>query len=266
MSSILCSSQLPSSRQLTRARSTPQAFPGGTSSSLQNLSSSYAAFVTDHFLPSVPVLRITDKKAFVPTLHLTVLGADGSVPMALVLAARAAFCDLAVPKTKVIGWEGAEDDARAGKDMAGIKGAVGAARGKGRARARGADDWDLEDGSTEHMANRDTLPVLVTLHLVPESDAFFVDAAPKEEEACSGKIHAMFRPDGRICGLRTEGDAGIDASRIRPLLQVSVPTRKLEPPCSYRHTARFVDSLANVSQEAKAIALDLAASLNTDLP
>lgn len=200
--------------------STPQAYPHASSSDLSQQSSYFSTLLNEHFLPSIPALRISDKKSFVPTLHLTLISADGGALATLAAAARAALGDLAVPATKEIGWEGAVSDE---KDMAGIKGAVGGAKGKGRARARGADDWDLEgSGEGEHLDGRDELPVLVTLFLVPGSDVVFVDATPQEEAACPTRLHALVRPNGRTCGARLEGQDGIDAARVRPLFEVRV--------------------------------------------
>lgn len=190
---------------------------------MSTMSATYASFLSDYFLPCVPALPITSTKYFTPTLHLTVLSADGNVCSALVIAARAAFSDLRVPVTKNVGVESTEAEAAMGQDLAGIKGAIAAGKGgKGRAkaRARGGDDWDI-DGTTDTLKERENLPVPVTLNLVPDSSAVFIDATPREEAACSSRIHALFRPDGRICGLRTEGDKGIDVARIRPLLEVS---------------------------------------------
>jgi exosome complex component RRP42 len=194
-----------------------------SSKHLETLSATHASFLADYFLPTIPSLPITPTRAFQPTLHLTVLGAGGSLPTALVLAARAAFADLAVPATKALAAEDTAAEAAAGGDLAGIKGAIAAGKagkGRARARARGADDWDI-DGSTGVLAGREDLPVPVSLVLVPGSDVVFIDATPREEAACPQHIHALFRPDGRICGVRVEGDAGIDAARVRPLLEVS---------------------------------------------
>lgn len=187
-----------------------------SSSELSKLSAAYAALLADHFVPSIPHLVITESKAFVPTLHLALLSADGGVAAALALAARAAFVDLEVPKVKVVEWEGEEEN----KDMAGIKGAIGAGKGKGKARARGADDWDI-DGETEPLKEREDLPVCVTLNLVPGSEVTFLDATPSEETACPGRVHVFVRPGGRIAGIRMEGDEAIVADRVRPLLEVS---------------------------------------------
>lgn len=195
---------------------TPQALPALNSSELSKLSAAYAALLAEHFVPSVPRLVITETKAFVPTLHLALLSADGGVAAALALSARAAFVDLQVPKVKVVEWEGEEEN----KDLAGIKGAIGAGKGKGRARARGADDWDI-DGDTEDMKEREELPVCVTLNLVPGSDVTFLDATPAEEAACPGRVHVFVRPGGRIAGIRMEGNEAIEVDRVRPLLEVS---------------------------------------------
>ncbi|KAL1407530.1 hypothetical protein Q8F55_006963 [Vanrija albida] len=212
---------------------TPQAYPHASSSDLAQQATYYATLLSEHLLPTLPELRITEKRAFVPALHLTLVAADGGVLSALGVAARAALSDLEVPRTREIGWEGAGGDER---DLAGIKGAVGGAKGKARARARGADDWDLDDGSGP-LDGREDLPVLVTLFLVPASDVLFVDATPQEEAACPTRLHALVRPNGRMCGARLEGQDGIDAARVRPLFE-----------------------------EAQRIGIDLAAALNADLP
>lgn len=47
----------------------------------------------------------------------------------------------------------------------------------------------------------------------------FLDASPQEELACPDRLHMFFNGHGRICGLRTEGTAGLDVARIRPLLE-----------------------------------------------
>jgi exosome complex component RRP42 len=210
---------------LTLTLSTPQAFPTATSKTLETLSAGYASFLSDYFLPCIPPLPITATKFFVPTLHLAVLSADGGLIFALVVAARAAFSDLAVPVTKNVGTEATEADTAAGDgDLAGIKGAIAAGKhgkGKAKARARGADDWDI-DGTTTDLPDREDLPVPVTLYLIPGSESVFVDATPREEEACPARIHVLFRPSGRICGVRMEGDKGVETGRIRPLLEVSV--------------------------------------------
>jgi exosome complex component RRP42 len=56
---------------------------------------------------------------------------------------------------------------------------------------------------------------------VPDSDRFFLDATPQEELACPDRLHAWFSQDGKVCGVRLEGESGIDADRIKPLLIVS---------------------------------------------
>ena len=63
------------------------------------------------------------------------------------------------------------------------------------------------------------LPVEVCLHLVPGSEAVFLDATLQEEMACPTRIHIFFHPESfKLCGLRMEGDEGIDQARIRPWL------------------------------------------------
>lgn len=51
----------------------------------------------------------------------------------------------------------------------------------------------------------------------------FFDASVQEEAACPNRIHLFFTASGRICGIRLEGGDGLDAERIRSLLQVSKP-------------------------------------------
>lgn len=226
---------------------TPQALPSLGSAALSALSAQYAAHLCEHFAPFVPALPITRERAFLPAVHLTLVSADGSVLSALALAARAAFCDLAVPDTRVVAWAGDADDA-AGAG-AGDKSGFGAlkdgarGRGKGRARARGLDDWDLADGAGTHaMPGREELPVLLALSVVPgppadADEVCFLDPTPAEEAACPQRVLTWFRPNGTVCGIRTEGGRGFDAARIRPLLE-----------------------------QAQALATALAASLNADLP
>jgi exosome complex component RRP42 len=116
---------------------------------------------------------------FVPYLHLTLTSTStGSVLPTLIIAARAAFADLRIPKTKRIGWEagskpGFEEEGES--DLSGIKAAVRAGRtkaGKGKGRT-GGDEWDLDmEGSgdgTIPLEGKEELPVLVTLHLVSRS-------------------------------------------------------------------------------------------------
>ncbi|BEI85821.1 hypothetical protein CcaverHIS002_0601080 [Cutaneotrichosporon cavernicola] len=214
---------------------TPQALPSTDPKTLQTLSASYAALLAEHFVPSVSPLKITETRAFIPSLHIALLSCDGAIASALTLAARGAFADLQVPVTKVVGME--EEDAETQADLAGIKGAIAAGRagkGKGRARARGGDDWDIE-GDSAPLEGREELPVLVTLNLVGEKE--FVDASLREEAACPARVHVFVRPGGRIAGIRMEGDGGIATERIRPLLE-----------------------------EARRIGLELAEALNADLP
>ncbi|CAK9781857.1 ribosomal protein S5 domain 2-like protein [Cutaneotrichosporon oleaginosum] len=215
---------------------TPQALPAADSKTLQTLSASYAALLAEHFVPSLPPLKITETRAFVPSLHVALLSCDGAVAAALALAARAALADLQVPNTRVVGME-EEADAETQADLAGIKGAIAAGRagkGKGKARARGGDDWDI-DGEAAPLEGRETLPVLVTLNVA--GDREFVDATLREEAACPARVHVFVRPGGRTAGVRMEGDGSLATERIRPMLE-----------------------------EARRIGLELAAALNADLP
>ncbi|WVQ93065.1 hypothetical protein IAU59_000129 [Kwoniella sp. CBS 9459] len=232
---------------------TPQAFPTAQSSTLSTVSTQLAAFISTHFIPSIPALAIVpNQKYFQPNLHLTVLSSNGNVATTLVLAARAAFADLQVPKTKVITWTGSEEGTGAGAggvgedgvvgkgDLSGIKAAiqVGKGKGKGKYVARGGEDWDLDldDGEgTEYLSGREKLPVLVTLNLVPNSPNLFLDATPQEESACPSRLHLFFRPptnipdqsgngngngnDLVVCGIRMEGPDGLDSGRIRGLVE-----------------------------------------------
>ncbi|WVF65392.1 hypothetical protein IAT40_000119 [Kwoniella sp. CBS 6097] len=231
---------------------TPQAFPTAQSSTLSTVSTQLSSFISTHFIPSVPALPIVpNQKYFQPNLHLTVLSSNGNVPTTLILAARAAFADLQVPKTKVITWTGTEDGSGAGAgaggvgedgvvgkgDLSGIKAAiqVGKGKGKGKYVARGGEDWDLDmdDGEgTEYLNGRENLPVLVTLNLVPNSPNIFIDAIPQEESACPSRLHLFFRPPANadaeggkgsssltVCGIRLEGPEGLDGGRIRGLVE-----------------------------------------------
>lgn len=107
-----------------------------------------------------------------PQVQLTLLSATSGSPLsALVIAIRAAFADLKVPRTKRIGYEGAEAILEMGDgDLSGIKAALKLGKGgKGKVRkVRGGDDWDLdlEGDGVEIMQGREVLPVLVTLNLV----------------------------------------------------------------------------------------------------
>ncbi|KAK1922729.1 ribosomal protein S5 domain 2-type protein [Papiliotrema laurentii] len=204
---------------------TPQAYPQLKDQALSHLSTIYASIIADHFIPSLPALPIVPPtKYFVPHLHLTLLSASSGSPLsALFLAARSAFIDLKIPRTKQIGWEGAQNDLEMGDgDLSGIKAAL-KVKGKGKVsrRPRGGDDWDLDrEGDGEDVLDgREDLPVLVTLNLVPGSDAVFIDATPEEETACPDRIHLFFKPSGKICGIRTEGPEGLEQSRLRPLLE-----------------------------------------------
>ncbi|RXK35161.1 hypothetical protein M231_07573 [Tremella mesenterica] len=203
---------------------TPQAYPNLGTSDLSRLANSYAALISDHFMPSVKALPILPPtKYFIPYLHLTLLSSSSAcIPTALISAARAAFCDLRIPITKRIGWEGVEGDvgAEVEKDLSGIKAAVRAGRGgKGKSRAvgRGGEEWDLAGGEI-FLEGREDLPVLVVLNLIPNSQAVFLDATPQEEAACPDRLFLYFKRSGKLCGMRTEGTTGLDLDRIRPLL------------------------------------------------
>ncbi|WVQ81382.1 hypothetical protein IAT38_003506 [Cryptococcus sp. DSM 104549] len=213
---------------------TPQAFPNTPSPAISALSTHLTSLISTHFLHFLPPLPILpNKKYFQPQLHLTLLSASGSLPSTLIIAARAAFADLKVPKTKVITWVGEDDeqgDGRGKGDMSGIKAAIAGARtkGKGRMVAKGSEDWDLdlEDGEgVKEMEGRETLPVLVTLNLVPNSPNIFLDATPQEEVACPTRIHMFFSPSPgnpsqpKVCGIRLEGPDGLDQGRIKGLLE-----------------------------------------------
>ena len=171
-----------------------------SSQMLSTLSSQFGSLISDHFIPSLPPLPIlaptkyvfapyhsqpilhclrqprllTAYRYFVPHLHLTVLSTtSASIPTALLIASRAAFFDLRIPKIKRIGYElVSSGQAEEGdKDLSGIKAAVRGSKGRGKAKGvmRGSEDWDLdlEDGDgTAHLEGRDSLPVLVTLNLV----------------------------------------------------------------------------------------------------
>ncbi|OXG39949.1 hypothetical protein C349_04178 [Cryptococcus neoformans var. grubii Br795] len=217
---------------------TPQAFPNISTPSLVALSTHLTSIVTSHFIPSIPALPILpNKKYFQPHLHLTILSSSGNIPSALILAARSAFADLKVPKTKVISWAGESgEDANGGVDvgrgdMSGIKAAIATTKGKGKGKmiARGSEDWDLdmEDGEgVKFLEGREALPVLVTLNMVPNSPNIFLDATPQEESACPTHIHLFFKASSphdlskpKLCGLRLEGPDGLDAGRVRGLLE-----------------------------------------------
>lgn len=49
----------------------------------------------------------------------------------------------------------------------------------------------------------------------------FLDASAQEESACPDRLHCFFTGEGRLCGLRMEGSAGLEVKRIRGLLEVS---------------------------------------------
>ena len=107
---------------------------------------------------------------FIPSLHLTVLTSSGALPAALTLAARAAFLDLRIPKTKIISTESALENE---EDLSGIKAAVrrkGGPKGKKSTAAAASNgaEWELDTsgGGVERMQGAEGLPVLITLNLV----------------------------------------------------------------------------------------------------
>lgn len=121
-----------------------------------------------HRTPSASLLQLgSHPRFFIPSLYLTVLSHTGALPAALTLAARAAFLDLQVPKTKVISTlsEAADED-----ELSGIKAAVrrkGAKIGRRGQKADGTGaEWELDGGRTGGMEGREGLPVLVTLNMV----------------------------------------------------------------------------------------------------
>jgi exosome complex component RRP42 len=56
---------------------------------------------------------------------------------------------------------------------------------------------------------------------VPKSDVVFLDATPQEEAACPDRLYLFFNSSLKLCGMRMEGGEGLDAERVRPLLEVS---------------------------------------------
>ncbi|KAK4689365.1 hypothetical protein P7C73_g733, partial [Tremellales sp. Uapishka_1] len=169
-------------------------------------------------------LNPRNHRYFIPHLHLTLLSSSGSVPFVLALAARAAFSDLRIPKIKRIGWEDVASRTAEGElDAAGIKGAVRVGKAKGKGKSRGEEwDLDMDDGEgLESLQGREKLPILVTLNLVPGSEAVVMDASAQEEVACPDRLHCFFffNGSGKLCGLRMEGGEGLDVGRIRPLLE-----------------------------------------------
>jgi exosome complex component RRP42 len=114
-------------------------------------------------------LRLIYRRNFIPHLHLTLLANSGNVLTALVLAARAAFQHLRIPKTKVIS-SGEAEHADDQKDLSGIKAAVRAGRvgARGKGKVNDGMEWELdaEGDGTKQMDGKDGLPVLVTLNLV----------------------------------------------------------------------------------------------------
>ncbi|WVQ73657.1 hypothetical protein IAR50_003237 [Cryptococcus sp. DSM 104548] len=221
---------------------TPQAFPNTSTSITNNLSTQFQSLLTSHFTPSVPALPILpNKKYFQPHLHLTLLSSSGNIHTALIIAARAAFADLRVPRTKVISWvgePGEEEGAEVAKgDMSGIKAAIAGSKtkGKGKLIAKGNEDWDLDldDGDgVAYMKGREEMPVLITLNMVPNSPNIFLDATAQEEAACPTRILLFFRPTSdsitapNLCGMRLEGPHGLDQSRVRGLLEQGASVAK----------------------------------------
>lgn len=57
---------------------------------------------------------------------------------------------------------------------------------------------------------------------IPDCDAVFLDAGLQEEVACPDRLHAFFDASGKVCGMRMEGESGLDVDRIRPLLKVRI--------------------------------------------
>lgn len=139
-------------------------------------------------------------------------------------------------------------------ELSGIKAAVRSkGRGKGKGKALGGVEWelDLSGSGMRRLERREELPVVIVLNLVclweglmhnwghvgidrwnvlarralmsqvPESKVHFLDATLQEELACPDKLLAFFNKEGKLCGLRMEGDSGLDIDRIRPLLRVS---------------------------------------------
>lgn len=108
---------------------------------------------------------------FIPSLYLTVLSHTGALPSALILAARAAFLDLAIPKTKVISTMSLAENE---DDLSGIKAAVrrkGPKVGRRGQSATGTGaEWELDGGGTEGLGGAENLPVLVTLNMVSSVD------------------------------------------------------------------------------------------------
>ncbi|WRT69238.1 uncharacterized protein IL334_006222 [Kwoniella shivajii] len=233
---------------------TPQSYPTTQPNTLSSISTYLSSLVSSHFTPSLtPFTIIPNTKFFQPQIHLTVLSSDGNIPSGLIIACRAAFSDLKIPRTKIISWTGENDDhndtsQQGGQgDLSGIKAAISRGtnkngKGKGRYIARGGEDWDLdlnrENGSasldgTEYMSGRENLPVLITLNLVPNSENVFIDATLSEESACPSKLHLFFSNSSsisssstqeerelKVCGVRLEGNGqSIDSTRIKTLLE-----------------------------------------------
>ena len=142
----------------------------------------YAALLSSRDQLSTPDQSITlpsntalTSRYFIPSLHLTILSSSGALPSTLTLAARAAFLDLRIPKTKVISTESALENE---EDLSGIKAAVrrkGGLKGKKSAAAAAANgaEWELDatGGGVEKVRGAEGLPVLVTLNLVCPSRA-----------------------------------------------------------------------------------------------
>lgn len=138
------------------------------------------------------------------------------------------------------------------------------AKGRTTRNVKGGDDWDLdtEGEGVEYLDNREDLPVLVTLNLVPGSTAFFLDATPQEESTCLDRVHLFFNASGRVCGIRTEGTEGLDATRVRGLLEVSTDL-------VFGFFAVFKSDRSSTradNQEGKRIAGELISSLNAQIP
>jgi exosome complex component RRP42 len=49
----------------------------------------------------------------------------------------------------------------------------------------------------------------------------FYDATAQEEAACPDRVHLFYAGNGKVCGIRTEGNDALDINKIKPLLLVS---------------------------------------------